>query len=81
MEVTGWVGADELNVDFLVLGFAIAEAITLLKDGFDDGGKGFLLEEEIDESRTGDFDMIDEFARDARFNLFGKFEWLFAKDF
>ena len=81
MEVTGWVGADELNVDFLVLVLAIAEVITLLKDGLDDGGKGFLLEEEIDESRAGDFYMIDEFARDAGFDLFGKFEWLFAKDF
>ena len=81
MEVTGWVGADELNVDFLVLVVAISEMVTLLKDGLDDGGKGFLLEEEIDESRTGDFDVVNEFAGDARFDLFGKFEWLFAKDF
>ena len=81
MKVTGWVGAHEFNVDFLILLLTIAEVITLLKDGHDDGGKRFLLEEEIDESRTGDFDMVNKFARDAGFDFFSKFEWLFAKDF
>ena len=71
MKVTSWVGADELDVVFLVLLLAVTEVISLGKDGRDDGGKGFFLEEEIDESRTGDFDMIDKVARDAGFNLFG----------
>ena len=58
MKVTGWVGAYELDVVFLVLLLAVAEVIALGKDGCDDGGKGFFLEEEIDESRTSDFDLI-----------------------
>ena len=81
MEIAGWVGAHELDVVFLVFLLSVTEAIALGKDGCDDGGKGFFLEEEIDESRTGDFDVVNEFARDAGFDFFSKFEWLFAKDF
>jgi len=71
VKVTGWVGADELDVVFLVLLLTVAEVVSLGKDGRDDGGKGFFLEEEIDESRTSDFDMINKIARDAGFDLFG----------
>lgn len=81
MKVAGWVGADELDVVFLILLLTVTEVVSLGKDGRDDGGKGFFLEEEIDESRASDFDMIDKVARDAGFNLFGQFQRLFAKDF
>jgi hypothetical protein len=71
VKVAGWVGADEFDVVFLVLLLTVTKVVTLGKDGRDDGGKGFFLEEEIDESRASDFDMIDKVARDTGFNLFG----------
>ena len=71
VEVAGRVGRNELDVDLPILLRPVAEAGPFLEDLAHDRFEVFLLEEEVDEARAGDFTVFDEVGREAGGDVIG----------
>ena len=66
MEVARRVRRDEFDVDFSGFLRALAVILAFLEDLFDERGKRSVLQEEVDEARAGDLDLIKRAARRVR---------------